>query len=180
MRDKGNRRLLHASGVVGLLVVTIFGALSQAGILVPRFRLSGTGGGETSASTVVSNTLENVSPRSWKVTSIHLTNQGSTLTLPDVHIIRLGLQRQDPEPSANFPGTMQQRLTVAPGQYFNANLVEKQSDCPSQVTVHSQAEALRLAKSARNHQHSIPAVLTVSTPLGTRTVGTTFTINCGL
>lgn len=180
MRHKGNRRLLHASGVVALLAVTIFGALSQAGVLVPRFRVSGMGGGESSASTVVSNTLENVSPRSWTVTGIHLTNQGSTRTLPDVRIIGFGLQRQNPEPSANFPGPMLQRLTVAPGQYFYANLVEKQSDCPSQGTIHSQAEALRLAKSAGNHQHSILAVLTISTPLGARTVGTTFTINCGL
>jgi len=102
MLEQRNRSLILTGAIVGLLAVTIFGALSQSGVLVPRFRLSGTGGGESSTGTVFSNNLQNVSPRSWTITGIHLADENSARMLPDVHIIRLGLQTQSSEPWTNF------------------------------------------------------------------------------
>jgi hypothetical protein len=129
---------------------------------------------------VVSNTLENVSPRPWTITGIRLTDEQSARTLPDVRIIGVGLQRQDLPPSASFPGPLLRQLKVSPGEYFTANLEEEQSDCPSQQSNRSINQIERLANSPQNHQHSLPAAITVTTPLGTRTIGMTFSINCDL
>jgi len=74
---------------------------------------------------------------------------------------------------------MLRRLTVAPGQYFDVNLVERQSDCPVAVRDPFGGQEQGLANSAENHQHNIPVVLTVGTPLGARTVGTTVTSTAG-
>ena len=178
--DKHSWSLLRASAVIGLLALTAFAALSQGGLLVPKFRSSGSGRGGSSVSTLISNTMENVSARSWTVTGVHLTAQESGRTWPDVHILRLGFQRQDLPPSVNFPGPMVRRMTVSPGQFFEVSLLEKQSNCPSPQAVTTEGEAVRLANSRQNHAHILPAAFNVATPLGTRSIAMTLTVNCGL
>jgi hypothetical protein len=100
--------------------------------------------------------------------------------LPDVHIFGVGLQRQDLPPSVLFPGPLVRRLTVSPGEYFTVNLEEKQSDCPSQSHYRSIDQVQRLVNSPQNHQHALPATITVATPLGAKTIDMTFSISCGL
>jgi hypothetical protein len=73
-----------------------------------------------------------------------------------------------------------QRLTVSPGQTFSVNLLEKLRGCSSPPNVTSVAAMDRYLSSPENHGTDIPAVITVSTPLGTRTTGTTFTFSCSV
>jgi hypothetical protein len=178
--DKHNRRPLHVVGAIGLLTVTVVAALSQGGVLFPRFRGSGSGSSESSTGSSFSESMENVSPRSWTITGVHLVDHAAQ-KLPDVRITGLGVQPEDftPSLSTKTPGPSQ-RLTVSPGQYFNVSLFEEQNDCPSQSPVHCLNESLRLEGSPQNHEHSIPAAITVVTPLGTRSIDTTFSVSCGL
>ena len=176
MRD---RRSLRLVGAIGLVTVTVVGALSQGGVLVPRFRDIGSGA-STGASTesVVSEDIENVSPRSWTITGVHFTDQTAARMLPDVHLVELGLQPQNDIPS--FTEHLSQRLRVSPGQYFDVTLLEKESDCPSHFFPSNPGQIERLKSSPQNHQRSIPATLTVATPLGTRSIDTTLSLSCGL
>jgi hypothetical protein len=177
--DKQNRRPLRAVGGIGLLVVTVIGALSQGGVLVPGFRDNGSGGTSgSSTASLVAEDFENVSPRSWTITGVHFSDPAAVRKLSDVRIIAVGAQPQDTGPS--FPEPLHQRLTVSPGQYFDVGFLEKESDCPSQSSVRNAAQEQRLASSPRNHQRSIPAVVTVATPLGTRSIDTTLSMSCGL
>ena len=155
------------------LAVVIFGALSQGGLLTPQFR--GNGGGVSGGS--ISNTLQNVSWRPWTVTGIHLADKKSTLALRDVKVVRLSLY---PVSDSPYSGPPVRRLTVAPGQTFSVNLEEKLSDCPPVPPIATTAQMNQYLTSPANHEHDIPAVITVATPLGTRTIGTTFTFSCSV
>jgi hypothetical protein len=161
-----------AASVVFLTVV-IFGALSQGGFLTPRFRDSG--GGVAGGS--ITNSIQNVSWRSWTVTGVHLANKESTLRLRDLRIVRLSLYRG---PATPYSGAPVPRLTVGPGQVFTVDLVEKLDDCSPPPNLKTAAATDRYFSSPENHVTDVPAVVTVSTPLGTRTVGTTFTFSCSV
>jgi hypothetical protein len=174
------RRHWRTPAVVALLAVTALSATIEAGVLLPKFRLSGggAGGGSTGSSSSYSNAIQNVSLRSWTVTGVHLVDSRSTLELPDVTIVQLSLQRFQFPTLGTGPSRPLHRLTVGPGQTFTVNLVDKQRDCPPTPNFHTEADAARYFSSSANHQHSVPAAFTVATPLGTKTFGTTFTISC--
>lgn len=174
------RRHWRIAAVVALLAVTALSAAIEAGVVLPKFRLSGTGdsGGSTGSPSSYSNVIQNVSLRSWTVTGVHLVDSRSTLELPNVTIVQLSLQH-DPSPTLSTgPSRPLHRLTVGPGQTFTVNLVDKQRDCPPVPNFHTATDAEHYFSSSANHQHSVPAALTVATPLGTKTIGTTFTISC--
>jgi hypothetical protein len=145
--------------------------LSQGGFLAPRFRDAG--GGVSGGS--ISNLLQNVSWRSWTVTGIHLADTKSTLALRDVKIIRLSLYGAPDLPYSTPPV---KRLTVGPGQSFSATLVEKQTDCPPPGHIWTEAQMDQYLNSSKSHELTVPADIAVATPLGTRTLGTTFTFSC--
>jgi hypothetical protein len=177
--DKQDRRSLRVAGAIGLLTVTVLGALSQGGVLIPRFRELGSGGvsGPTTES-VVSEDIENVSPRSWTITGVHFTDPAAVRKLSDVRIVDLGVQPQNDLP--NFSEHLSQRLTVSPGQYFDVTLQEKENDCPDRSLIPDPGQIQRLESSAQNHQRSIPATITVATPLGKRAIVTSLSLSCGL
>jgi hypothetical protein len=158
---------------VAFLAVVIFGAMSQGGFLAPRFRNNG--GGVSGGS--ISNSLQNVSWRSWTITGIHLADKKSTLALRDVKVVRLSLY---PGSGLPYGGASLRRLTVGPGQTFSVNLVERQSDCSPPPPIANESQMNRYLSSPANHEHDIPADITVATPLGTRTIGTTFTFSCSV
>jgi hypothetical protein len=172
LRKRLGRRW-RVAAAVAFLVVIVFGALSQGGVLAPQFRVSG--GGVSGGS--ISNSLQNVSWRSWTVTGIHLADRRSALALRDLKIIRLSLYKQSDLPYSEPPV---QRLTVGPGQIFSVNLLEKLKGCSSPPNITSVTAMDRYLISPKNHETDIPAIITVTTPLGTRTVDTTFTFSCSV
>ena len=163
----------RVASAVAFLAVVIFGALSQGGLLVPQFRNNG--GGVSGGS--ISNSLQNVSWRSWTVTGIHLADKKSTLALRDVKVVRLSLY---PGAGPLYSGAPVRRLTVGPGQTFSVNLVERQSDCSPPPNITNIAQSIQYASSPANHEQDVPAAITVSTPLGVRTIGTSFTFSCSV
>jgi hypothetical protein len=172
------RRHWRIAAVLALLAVTALSATIEAGVLVPKFRPSGNGisGGSTGSS--YSNVIQNVSLRSWTVTDVHLVDSRSTNELPNVTIVKLSLEDgQFPTLSTRLPRPLH-RVTVGPGQTFTVNLVDKQRDCPPLPKFHTGADAERYFSSPADHQYNVPAAFTVATPLGTKTIGTTFTISC--
>ena len=169
----------RTAGVLALLAVTALSATIEAGVLLPKFRTDGGGGGsESSLGSSYSNVIENVSLRPWTVTGVHLVDRRSTLELPHVTIVQLGLQQSAFPPLSTGLFRPLHRLTVGPGQQFMVTLVDRQRDCPKVPIFQNPAEATRFFSSSAHHQHSVPAAFTVATPLGTKTIGTTFTISC--
>ena len=185
-RRIGRRARMAAAGA--LLAVSLVATLSQGGLLVPKFdansgggtgTYTGSGGGTGGSYSTSSNLVQNVSWRSWTVTGVHLTDIGSAVPT-DVKVIQVGVRRTDYQLGVHGPGRSLPRLTVAPGQEFDVVLVEKQDDCPAPPPIHTEAQAQRWLNSPRQHMHSIPAAITVKTPLGTRSVPTAFTVSCGI
>jgi hypothetical protein len=172
LRERIGRRW-RVAAAVAFLAVTIFGALSQGGFLVPKFYASG--GGVSGGS--IFNTLQNVSWRSWTVTGIQLADKRAESSLRDVKIVRLSLYNESQFPYSEPPV---HRLTVGPSQTFSVDLVEKITGCSPPPPVTTVAAMDRYLSSPKNHPHDIPAVVTVSTPLGTRTIGTTFSFSCSV
>jgi hypothetical protein len=162
-----------------LVAISLFAALSQGGFLVPKFRTDGGGSGGGGGYSLSINQIQNVSWRSWTVTGAQLTDTGSA-TPSDVKVSQVGLRRNEFQPGFNGPGRSLRRLTVAPGQEFDVVLVEKQDDCSLPPPITTLAQAQRYEHSRQNHEHTIPAVFTVATPLGTRSIATSFTVSCSL
>jgi hypothetical protein len=169
----------RTAGLVALLAVTALSATIEAGVLVPKFRPDGGGDGSGgSMGSAYSNVIQNVSLRPWTVTGVHLVDRRSSLELPNVTIVQLSLQHGPSRPLGTGLLRPLHRLTVGPGQQFTVNLVDKERDCPKTPTFQDSAEFARYVNSPANHQHSVPVAVTVATPLGTKTIGTTFTISC--
>jgi hypothetical protein len=170
--------------MVGLVAVSLLATLSESGVIVPSFHSSGSGGGSGivrggTTSTTATNLIENVSFRSWTVTGIRLAHTGSPPHLSDVMILGLHLELVNDSSDGNALGPPVRRLRVGPGQGFDAVLTEKQDHCPSLPLPLTVAQ-IDYYRNNPIHPRTIPAVYTVATPLGTRTIATTFTVSCTL
>jgi hypothetical protein len=161
-----------------LMALTIFGASVQMGLLVPHFGnpLGGQSGFATSNYSAATVTLTNESWRSWTLTSVHLDNGRTTQLLPNgspvqleiSHLVTLDWFR--PQHYGTVP------LSVGPGRQFTLVLVQRhQPICPGASFFHdSGAQFQRYIAGLESVHYRVPVAVDVRTPLGTRSVITTF------
>lgn len=150
-------------GIVGgaiLIAVTLLGATVQAGLLAPQFR-SPSGGGTGS---VTFETIQNVSWRSWTITSVHLANPPVRRALLGGRIAQVSLHR-GPAHSPFGLGPALSRLVVGPGQQFTLELANLRGVCTSSRRRSSSSTPIRTS-----------VVLTVSTPFGNRQLVESFPV----
>lgn len=168
--------------LVGLFVVVVFGALVQAGVLMPKLRVGGGGGGGGLSQTYAS-TIENQSLRSWTITGFQLPEGRVSESLPDGSTVQLdGIYRDaDPNPlSQGGSPALVPPLTIGPGQQFTVKLVRELAPaCRKVPAPRTLAQYHALEARPMPRTHDIPAVITFSTPLGSRSVGTAFSVTYG-
>jgi hypothetical protein len=169
--------------VVILFVVVALGATMQTGVLIPKFRDEGErgtmGGG---SSEVYANTVENQSLRSWTITGLELP-AGKTVSMPDGSTVHIGGIYRGTVPNPAFHGNapayspsltsgrrQQLPLSIGPGQELTVTLVQKGAPACRPVI---------MPRDPRHWPppHKLPAAIAIGTPIGSRTVATTFSVN---
>jgi hypothetical protein len=169
--------------VVILFVVVVFGAIVQTGVLIPKFRDEGERGTISEGfSQIYANTVANQSLRSWTITGLQLP-AGTTVSMSDGSTVHIGgiyrgtvpnpaLQGNSPNfaPSLTFGRRQQLPLTIGPGQELTVTLVQKPAPTCRPVIMPRDPKHWP-------HPHNLPAAIAISTPIGSRTVGTTFKVN---
>jgi hypothetical protein len=169
--------------LVGLFVVVVFGALVQAGVLMPKLRVGGGGGSFGGLSQTYTSTIENQSLRSWTITGFQLPEGTRSESLPDGSTVHLDGIYRDADlnpPSQGRSPALLPPLTIGPGQQFTVELVRELAPACGKVPAPrtlAQIHALEARPMPRTHD--IPAVITFSTPLGSRSVGTAFSVTYG-
>jgi hypothetical protein len=157
----------HLAMAVTLVAATLLGALVQSGSLAPDFHVNSTGPEYAH--------LQNISWRSWTITSAQLANAKHPIVLPDRSIIsRVLVYPGVPqnltsalEHPAKFP------LSVGRGQQITVTLLqEHQKQCPS-------AFDYPLNEIPQQDTYEIPVDLVFATPLGARTLVETLLVDYG-
>ena len=172
--------------VVVLFIGVVFGALVQAGVLMPKFGVGsgGTGGtsSDGSSQAVYANTVENQSLRSWTIIGLGLP-QGRTESLPDGSKVHIGGVYRGADVMNVLQGhspALVPPLTIGPGQQLTVTLVrEFPPACRKPIDPRSLAQFRNLEAGHPPPPHDLPAVIAISTPLGSRTVATTFSVTYG-
>lgn len=166
-------RTSYVAGAVALLAVTVFAATVQGGVLAPKFDTFGGGtGGDARVANYFSD-FQNASWRSWTITGVHLADNRSARAQSDGQDIAVSVRR-----GSNGQGRALQRLTVGPGQKFTVDLVERRQICHLPHGYRTSAQVQQYQLSRIEHQPSVPIVIAVATPFGTRAYVTTFRIGC--
>jgi hypothetical protein len=167
-------------------VVVVFGALVQAGVLMPKFKDGNDGAGGTTSSSVEqaidAHTVENQSLRSWTITGLQFPT-GRSESLPDGSTVHIGGVYQ----GANLDSVVQGNsravtppLTIGPGQQITVKLVRDFPPvCRQRVVPRSLAQIHRLEAVRFPQLHDLSVDIVVRTPLGSRMVATTFSVVYG-
>lgn len=158
-------RRWHMVAGAALLVVTTFGATIQAGILAPQFHSMS---GEAVDGSEFDN-IQNVSWRSWTVTSVHLANRPSNRALVDGGIVQLSLH-EGPVPPDGHVGPALSSLVVGPGQQFNLRLANAERMCSVPLRDLQRNTPFLLP------QDNVPALIAVSTPFGSKDIEVLFSV----
>jgi len=170
-RRHGRAWYMATAGV--LLVVAVFAATIQGGVLAPKFEPSGGGTGLSESNGSAYLVLQNVSWRSWTITGIRFATDQSPRVLASVRTGVLSVHR-----GGRGQGPAVATLTVGPGQTFSVDLVQRHRVCPEPGANLTTAQFERFAATVDNNRKNILALISVVTPFGTRTVGSTFTTAC--
>ena len=140
------------------MAVVAFGATIQGGILGPQFHTVGQAGIKGAQV----DSVQNVSWRTWTVTSVHFADRPSTRAVLNGRTLELTLH-QGPITGKVGPGLAS--LVIGPGQQFSVRLSGASRVC------HAPLRDLQgYASLALSHQIPIPVVITVDTPFGTKNV----------
>jgi hypothetical protein len=157
-----------------LVAVALLAATVQGGVIAPRFDPVGGGDFGTPATSSAFNVLQNASWRSWTITGIRWAADQSPSVLAKVRHSVLSVHA-----GGNGQGPARSRISVGPGQTFTVNLLRPAPKCDHQLDLNPTPTQIQESEQALlNEQFSVGAVLSVVTPFGTRTVGTTFQLNC--
>jgi hypothetical protein len=151
-------RLWHTVAGAALVAVVAVGATIQGGLLGPEFR----GNGGAGVSGVQFNTIQNVSWRSWTVTSVHFADSPTTRTVLYGRPLQLSLRRG---PVAGKLGPRLVSVVVAPGQEVSVGLSNASRTCHA-----PSSDLQRVNRSVFSHEIPIPVVIAVQTPFGTKNV----------
>ena len=173
LEGKRPRRRWQLAAAIALLVVTVLAATIQGGVLAPKFDAVGDGTGGDARVTDYFNDYQNASWRSWTITGVRLVDDGSIRSRTGVHVIDVGVRR-----GSDGQGSALRRLTVRPGQRFSVDLVVQRQICVLPKGYRTRAQVQQYQLSRIEHQPSLPIDIAVTTPFGTRTVGTTFRVGC--
>ncbi len=150
-----------AAGAV-LVAVVAFGATIQGGILGPQFHMVGAAG----INGAQFDSIQNVSWRTWTVTSVHFADRPSTRAVLDGRTLELSLH-QGPLTGKVGPGLAS--LVVGPGQQFSVRLSGASRVCHYPLSSTS-GNVQRYVRSLLSRQIPIPVEITVETPFGTKRI----------
>jgi hypothetical protein len=157
------RRPAMLAGGAALLLVVVFGALVQSGVLAPVFWRSGVSSGPLYSS----ESINNGSWRAWSVTA-SFASGGSEESLASLGTLRVNLFAsgylavKDSKPM--------HQITVGAGGQFGIGINLERRSC--------YVESLPAGKVINEINAEIPVLLNVSTPLGTRTITETVPVEC--
>lgn len=156
-------RPIKLAGAAVLLLVVALGALVQSGVLAPVFWRSGTGGG----SGYSFETINNGSWSAWTVTA-GFADGRNIETLPSIGTVRVSLfaSRQQ---AAQGSDPMDELNVGAGGQFGFGVTLERRSCIVSVISSGQVMTELNVG---------VPVLLSVSTPLGTKTVPEMLSVQC--
>ena len=171
------KRLLRPWSIAGtvLVLLTVFGGLAEAGVVVPKFTVPGTG----SYGNTYLNIIENSSWRSWTITAIHLAGGQKSSKLADGSTVRVGdLYRGELTISNNSP-IAAMPFELGAGKSVTLTLVRSHMPKCRNPALQTIREIERFDAEVKKDSVDIPVEVSVATPLGTRNVPVDFDFGYG-
>jgi hypothetical protein len=171
------KRLLRPWSIAGtvLVLLTLFGGLVEAGVVMPKFTVPGTG----SEGSTYSNIIENSSWRSWTITAIRLADGQRSSKLGDGSTVRLGDLYPGEVPPGNSPPIVAMPYELGAGQSVTLTLVRAHVSKCKNPPLQTSRQLQRFQADIAKDLVDIPVEVSVATPLGTRDVPVDFDFSFG-